>query len=90
MDLLENEVMNGKELNSVDIDELNVDEYTYWWLRRKSHKFNNEAIRLSEKDFYPPEDKRTYKTSFPYSCMDDYYDFAEEYNSMLILEGYYD
>lgn len=47
---------------------------------------NNKYYRISEKDFYPPDDKR-YLTSKVYNAKkDDYNDYLHDYHSLCDYE----
>lgn len=59
------------------IDWIDEDEYSYSSLKPQKTKQVKDVFYLSEEDFYPPEDKRTY--GLKGSKSDSIEEFREEY-----------
>ncbi len=55
-----------------------------------ANKISDNDYELSERDFYPPEDKRTFRSGVLNTDGDSYEEFAQDYNDMCEEEEMYE
>lgn len=55
-----------------------------------ANKISDSYYELSEQDFYPPEDKRTFRSGVLNTDGDSYEEFAQDYNDMCEEEEMYE
>ena len=55
-----------------------------------ANKISDSYYELSERDFYPPEDKRTFRSGVLNTDGDSYEEFAQDYNDMCEEEEMYE
>lgn len=55
-----------------------------------ANKISDSYYELLERDFYPPEDKRTFRSGVLNTDGDSYEEFAQDYNDMCEEEEMYE